>query len=302
MMQSLPGTAVLPGGTGGTVDLRAHAEEIVWAASRAPSYRNIQPWAFRVGARQVEVYADRSRRCPVADPRDRQMFVGLGAAVFGVRLALGQLGLRPVVGLSRDPNDPDLAAVVVAAGPGHELDEDQRLHRQLGRRRTVWAPFTEDPVPVPVQVQLTELVRHEGAVLQWLVRSGDRRTVADLTRLAVTQQVTDDRIRAEAATWPAAGGTVDTAAELLALCTPNDHRADWLRAGQALHRLLLAATAEGLGAAFLSPPLELPDVRSSLRGELRLPGHPQVLLAIGQPQDPQPPPTPRRPVAEVLRS
>jgi hypothetical protein len=79
---------------GDLVDLRDHADEIVWAATRAPSYRNTQPWLIRVAARQVEVYADRSRSCPVADPEGRELFLGLGAAVFGVRLALTRLRVR----------------------------------------------------------------------------------------------------------------------------------------------------------------------------------------------------------------
>jgi hypothetical protein len=62
------------------VDLRDHTDEIVWAATRAPSYRNTQPWRFRMSARPVEVYADRSRRCTIADPDDRELFVGLGTA------------------------------------------------------------------------------------------------------------------------------------------------------------------------------------------------------------------------------
>ena len=146
-----------------SVDLRDHTDEIVWAATRAPSYRNTQPWLFRVAARQVEVYADRSRSCPVADPEGRELFLGLGAAVFGVRLALSRLRVRPVVGLSRDHAHPDLAAVVVAAGHAHAPDEDDRLYDQLGRRRTIWTPFTDEPFPVELEVELADRIRHEGA-------------------------------------------------------------------------------------------------------------------------------------------
>ena len=98
----------------------------------------LRPWLFRVAARQVEVYADRSRRCPVADPDDRELFIGLGAAVFGVRLAMSRLRVRPVVGLCHDATRPDLAAVVVTAGHMHAPDEDDELYDQLDRRRTTW--------------------------------------------------------------------------------------------------------------------------------------------------------------------
>jgi nitroreductase len=286
--------------TDDSVDLRDHADEIVWAATRAPSYRNTQPWSFRVAARQVEVYVDRTRSCPVADPEGRQLFVGLGAAVFGVRLALSRLRLRPVVGLSRNLSHPDLAAAVVAAGPVHAPDEEDRLHDELGRRRTVWAPFTEDLIQVELGVELADRVRHEGAAPRWL-RAGERGTVVDLTSRVAADRRADAPFVLETADWPTATPSPEPPPALLAICTPNDHRADWLRAGQALQHVLLAASSVGLAGTFLSQVLEVPVLRSRLRAELELPGCPQVLLGLGRPRPTLPPPTPRRPVDHVLR-
>lgn len=285
---------------GGSVDLRDHTDEIVWAATRAPSYRNSQPWLFRVAARQVEVYADRSRSCPVADPEGRELFLGLGAAVFGVRLAMSRLRMRPVVGLSREHAHPDLAAVVVAAGHVHAPDEDDRLYNQLGRRRTIWTPFAEEPLPADLLVDLADRIRHEGVTPRWLLRAGTRRMVTDLTRRAAADRLADRSFRLETAHWPTAIQSPETAPALLAICTPSDHRADWLRAGQALHHALLAASAAGVAAFFLSQPIEVPPVRRRLRSEVDLPGCPQVLLGLGRPQKPLPPPSPRRSVADVL--
>jgi nitroreductase len=285
---------------GDLVDLRDHADEIVWAATRAPSYRNTQPWLIRVAARQVEVYADRSRSCPVADPEGRELFLGLGAAVFGARLALTRLRVRPVVGLSRDHAHPDLAAVIVAAGPVHAPDEDDRLYDQLGRRRTIWTPFTEEPFPVELEVELADRIRHEGATPRWLLEARTRRLVADLARHAAADRLEDRELRLETAHWPTAIPSPEPAPAVLAICTPGDHRADWLRAGQAMHHALLAASAAGIAGAFLSPLIEVPLLRRQLRSELDLPGCPQVLLGLGRPQEPLPPPPVRRSVADVL--
>src|SRR5512133_4252754 len=127
----------------GRVDLRCHAEEIVRAASRAPSHHNAQPWAFRVGQAEVEVYADRDRRIPLADPDDRQLFIGVGAAVFGVKLVLGHLGFRTVVGLVHDGARPELAAVVTAVGRREVDPAGERLYAEVDRRRTVRMSFTD---------------------------------------------------------------------------------------------------------------------------------------------------------------
>ena len=283
---------------GDPVDLRDHTDEIVWAATRAPSYRNTQPWLFRVAARQVEVYADRSRSCAMADPDDRELFLGLGAAVFGIRLAMSRLRLRPVVGLSRDHARPDLAAVVVAAGHVHVPDEDVRLYDQLDRRRTVWTPFADVPVPVELEVELADLIRHEGATPRWLLRVGTRRMVTELARRAAAERLDDPEL--ETPGWPSAIPPPEPAPTLVAICTPGDHRADWLRAGQALQHVLLAASAAGIAGSFLSPVIDVPRLRHQLRSELDLPGCPQVLLGLGRPQEPLPSASPRRPVVDVL--
>ena len=84
------------------------------------------------------------------------------------------------------------------------------------------------------------------------------------------------------------------------LHTPTDRPGDWLDCGQALMRVLLAAAADGYAASFLNQPLELPGLRQQLRDELRLDGWPQLILRLGQPAGPLPPPTPRRPAGDLL--
>ena len=206
----------------GRVDLRLHAEEIAQAGARAPSHHNAQPWAFRVQAGAVEVYANRSRRIPVADPEDRQLFLGVGAAVYGVRLALAVLGLRPVVRLVRDDARPDLAAVVTASGhadsakaadPAEAADradpteaaETVRRHAELSRRQTVRGPFTDDPLPSPLPAALTREVDQEGAVLYWAVREESRRDLAALVAEADRELRADQALRAELVRWVGPG-------------------------------------------------------------------------------------------------
>jgi nitroreductase len=343
-----------------SVDLRQHAEEIAQAGARAPSHHNAQPWAFRVLPGAVEVHADRSRRLPVADPEDRQLFVGVGAAVYGVRLALAVLGLRPVVRLARDDARPDLAATVMASGQAdparpaewaHSADPaadsaadsaEARRHRELGRRQTVRGPFTDEPLPSSLQAELASEVDEEGAALYWAVAEESRRVLAMLIAAADREQRADLDLRAElvrsvgpAAVRRRAGIPLDSLGRAAAptgtevgfamrdfsagdpdlgapthraeadpgiavLHTDTDERPDWLRGGQAMHRLLLAASAAGYQASFLNQPLEVPRLRDELRRALGLSGHPQVVLRLGRPRDPLPPPTPRLAVSDVL--
>ena len=198
------------------VDLRQHAEEIAQAGARAPSHHNAQPWAFRVLPGAVEIHADRSRRLPVADPDDRQLFLGVGAAVYGVRLALAVLGLRPVVRLARDDARPDLAATVMAAGqadparpaePAGAADsaEAARRHLELGRRQTVRGPFTDEPLPGSLRTELASEVDEEGAALYWAVAEESRRVLAALIAAADREQRADLDLRAELRSLGGAG-------------------------------------------------------------------------------------------------
>lgn len=79
------------------------------------------------------------------------------------------------------------------------------------------------------------------------------------------------------------------------LSTTHDRRADWLRAGQALERVLLVATAHGVRSSLLHQALEWPDLREQLDSR-RL--NAQMVLRLGY--GPEGPPTPRRTADQAL--
>ncbi len=79
---------------------------------------------------------------------------------------------------------------------------------------------------------------------------------------------------------------------------PGENWLEWLRAGQALHRLLLHAASERVFASLYTQPLELPATRALIRDRLALPGNPQVLLQLGRASTTEP--TARRPADELI--
>jgi hypothetical protein len=66
------------------------------------------------------------------------------------------------------------------------------------------------------------------------------------------------------------------------LLTRTDSRADWLRTGQALHRLLLHATSDWVFASIYTQPVEDQVTRLLMRTQLGLPGYPQLVLQLGR--------------------
>jgi len=82
------------------------------------------------------------------------------------------------------------------------------------------------------------------------------------------------------------------------LLTPGDNRADWLRAGQGLHRLLLHAASKWVFASLHTELLESTLIRALVRDRLALPGAPQMLLQLGAVDTTHP--TGRRPPDDLI--
>ena len=79
-------------------------------------------------------------------------------------------------------------------------------------------------------------------------------------------------------------GPADDAAELLVIATVGDDLIDWLRAGEAMSAVLLAATQLELATTPLSQALEVETSRRELQQEvLHLPEHPQLIIRVGWP-------------------
>ena len=211
---------------------------------------------------------------------------------------------------------------------------EQRLCAAIPERRTSREPFTAGGIPPTVVVELQEAARVEGARLEvppeWhrtslagLVRDADRRhrdapaVMADVHGWAgegappgagipvenlgpratdPSSLVRDFAMNERVVDRPSATFPADD--ELLVLLTDGDTPVDRLRAGEALERVLLEATASGVSVALLTQPTEVPELRPWLRDPRSPWGHPQALLRVGF--GPRPPESARRPVSDVL--
>lgn len=307
---------------------------LLTAAGQAPSVLNTQPWRFRiVRGEYAELYGDRDRTLSVSDPRGRSLHVSCGAALFNLRLAARVAGHRPLVWLLPDPEGRhDLLAAVrmVELGPPTAAERD--LYEQIGRRRTNRQPFDRRHVPDQVMSELRTAAASEGARLVPLGR-GATAELLDYVTIAEDGLLADHDYLAELAAWTMRGAYADGIPayafgprsaddpspvrdlgaahpgrpsacfephpRLAVLTTPGDRRVDWLRAGQALQRMLLVATAHGVSASFLNQPLDLRDMRRR-RDPYHRRGHAQMIIRFGY--GPAVARAPRRPPAELMTS
>jgi hypothetical protein len=279
-------------------------------ATLATSVYNTQPWSLRLtsdGA--LQVHADRSRQLRMLDPTSRQLTISCGCALFNARVSLASDGIGAQVHRTAGATSSDPMATLVPEGAPVEsalagLDSVIEV-RQSNRRR-----FYEDAVPESLLTTLEAAAAAEGAWVHVLRDAAERVTVATLSRRAYDVQTLDPACRAELRAWTtddaarrdeASGigeSTTDSNQCLVLLGTNGDRPADWLRAGEALERVLLEITRHGFVASPLTQATEVPSTRAQLRSELGLVGHPHVLVRIGR--APVTPTSRRRRLVDVL--
>ncbi|MFJ5969646.1 Acg family FMN-binding oxidoreductase [Streptomyces sp. NPDC093060] len=284
------------------------------------------------------LHADLERALPRTDPDKRGLHLGCGAALFNLRVAAAAKGLAPVVRLLPAPDDTELLAEVGLRGstsPGETL---ARLYPAISLRHSSRFPFRDEQIPAAVVERLCAAAHAEGAQLvfpgAWHLRSilelvqdaegrqaldpGIRGETTRWTRTEPSDVVgAPDGIPAEAF-GPRQHGTTAPVRDfavgrpmpgrgwasfeknpnIALLGTARDGVADWLLAGQALERVLLQATVDGLVASMTSQPLEWPELRWVVRDPVSAMAHVQMVLRLGY--GPEGPASPRRPVADVL--
>jgi hypothetical protein len=262
-----------------------------------------------------------------------------GAALYTLCLTLRRFGCREVVTLFPEPHDPDVLARVTLDGVHTPTDEDVALFSAIPERRTSRLPFEERKPSAALLMGLETAAVREGAWLQ-TVSGFDRDALADLIAEGDRIQMADRHFRRELAAWmtpnrsrsrdgipgyalglgdlmSAAGPLVMRTFDLgmgraakdrelalgspvlCALGTTGDGPSDWLMAGQALQHVLLRAWLEGVAASFLNQAVEVPELRHRLQRLTGFQGFPQLILRLGF-GGRSTPPTPRRPVADVL--
>lgn len=298
----------------------AEVARVLNAAAQAPSVHNTQPWRFRLTPTTIELHADPDRRLTVADPEGVEMRMSCGAALFNMRMALAQLGVLPEVTVTPDPSQPHLLATIRQAGRKPANPEELALAGAIARRETNRRSFSDSAVSTAHQHNLRAAAHREGAGL-YLISDPDRRSgLARLSARAHRIQMDDPAFRAELAAWsgdtgrrtdgvPArTGGPASAYDESWVLRDftggsppePAGHTgyerrpliavlvmyfvggpSSDVRAGEALQRVLLTATVDGLSVSPVSQLVEVPEVRALTRDLIGATQLPHAVLRVG---------------------
>jgi hypothetical protein len=299
---------------------KALLRKAVQRASLAPSVHNTQPWHFVVRPDALELHADNDRQLRALDPTGRQLVISCGCALFNARVGLAADRVVQIDRLP-DPAQPDVLARLTVLDEPAPWTPLVRLDPMIDRRHTNRRDFFDQDVPPDVIYELTTAAEQEETSLVQIVKPEHKMVATQLSREAETIQNTDPRYQAELQAWTTTDlrrtdgvpvsaiphtdsrfeteGLIrdfDVAGKgwlprlrqsslnhcLMVLGTAKSTRSAWLRAGEALQRILLEATRLDYVVSIASQVAEVPSTRDRLRKELDLEFHPLLLMRIGQ--------------------
>lgn len=305
-------------------------------ACRAPSIHNSQPWRWVVEGARLNLYLDRDRLVET-DSSGRQALISCGAVLDHLRVAMAADGWVASVTYYPDADDHLHLATVEFTDQGFVGDDQVARADAILHRRTDRLPFAAPPALDRLVVRLRGAMEPDGAVLDVLA-DGVRPQLAEASQLTDSLRLFDSAYHSELHWWTAPfevsdgiphtslvsaaesdrvaiGRTFpvthhrdrrqevpDDRAAVFVLSALADTRLDILRCGEALSAILLEATMSGMATCSLTHLTEVPASAAVVSGLTGRP-LPQVLIRVGLTPalEESPPPTPRRPLSDVIR-
>ncbi|MHB8893678.1 MAG: Acg family FMN-binding oxidoreductase [Candidatus Geothermincolia bacterium] len=320
--------------------LEEKAKFLLGYAILAPSGHNTQPWRFGLLEDGILVYADYSRRLPVANPDDRELVMSVATAITNFRVAAAHFGLTCDVTYLPEPGKDDVLTRA-KLGEGQPDAQMAELFDGIMKRRTNRAAFDAKKLS---RADLDALSPHAtlgsaGALI--VIDESEKEKFADIVSQGDLRRMADKAFTMELSEWIRPNRSTDADGMLAAsLGIPSlvagiapfivrtfnssksqakkesaavresaavvvlhgdDGKASLLETGELLERLLLKCAMRDIQYSFFNLPVELDDLRAKIKALAGITDEPQLLLRIGY-GEPNTISTPRRPVKDVLAS
>ena len=316
--------------------LSAQMRELVRYATLAASGHNAQPWKFAIREGWIEIHPDFTRRLPVVDPHDRELWISLGCALENLLVAARAAGYAPEVTY---PQAMDFIHVRLTADTSHGSSSFDAIPLRQNTR----SEYDGQPVQSDVLDQVLSLPLEPGIVLRPVMKR-ELETVLEYVQQANVVQYSDRAFLAELNRWlrfnkkealasddglylrclgktelpgwlgrmivagskprqqaDADARNLRSSSGALVIAAQGESRSSWVQTGQVYGRVALQLTALNIKSAFLNQPIEVAEVRRQFQSAMGLGGTAVELLVRFGHADPMPR-SMRRPVEQVLMS
>jgi hypothetical protein len=304
-------------------------------AVRAPSLHNSQPWRWVADGGVLELFADPTRIGRSTDHTGREVLISCGAVLDHFRVAMAAAGWEAQVDRFPNPNNRDHLATLEFRQMDFVTDAHRARAEAIGRRRTDRLPFAAPARWDLFEPVLRQTVDATVADLD-VIPDDSRPQLADASRLNAELRRYDSSYHAELEWWTGhsdssqgipesalaseteakrvdvardfpSGGQAERRADvgrdeskILVLSTYDDSRGYALGCGEVLSTVLLECTMASLATCTLTHMIEVHASREIVRRLTGRIAEPQALIRVGTAPQTEAPPTPRRPVSEVL--
>ena len=320
-----------------TVDTEV-IKDAVRVACRAPSLHNSQPWRWVAEDDSLQLFADPDRIVRRTDRAGREALLSCGVVLDHLRVAMATAGWTANVDRFPNPINIHHLASIDFSPMEFVTDSHRRRANAILVRRTDRLPFAAPPDWESFEPELRRIVDADAVRLD-VVADDLRPQLAQASQLTEALRLNDSSYHAELRWWTAAFEVTDgiphsslvSGAEsnkvdvgrtfpvthhrerrpeldedhskILVLSTYDDTSDSVLRCGETLSAVLLDATMAGLATCTLTHITEVPASRGIVAALITQDTIPQVLIRVGLAPalDDVPPPTPRRPLRDVLK-
>jgi len=172
--------------------------EFVRYATLAPSGHNTQPWKFSLKGDCIRIFPDFTRRLPVVDPDNRELYISLGCALENLLIAAKYCGYDPEVEYfpASEPNECLLITFKRA-----NAAEKNNLFQAIPTRHTNRREYNKEQIPAADLNKIGSVPIENGVTSLVLTEPGDIEQIIDLVREGNRIQMNDDAFMNEIISW-----------------------------------------------------------------------------------------------------
>ena len=272
--------------------MSAQMGELVRYATLAPNSHNTQPWKFAIKENAIEIHPDYTRRLPIIDPKDRELWISLGCALENLVIA------ARVSGYASEVTYPDANSEFIGLRLAKNTLITDTLFDAIPLRQNTRSEYDGHPIKKGDLDQIEALPLEPGVVLRLITNPTDLETALEYVNQGNLSQYAAEAFLDELIYWlrfnereslasldglftrcsgnptlPRWLGEIfvsgtkpqqqaDTDAKKLRsspgaviIASESEDKATWVRTGQVYERIALKMTSLNTKSAFLNQPI-----------------------------------------------